>query len=92
MIHMGHGHGVYIQAAIECARKHPNIYLETSGMPMHTKIKEAYEQVGADRVMFGTDMPFHHPSVEIQRSMVSGLRSGQLRNLFYNNAKKLLGV
>jgi len=65
---------------------------ETSGMPMHTKIKEAYERVGADRVMFGTDMPFHHPSVEIQRNMVSGLSSEQLEDLFYNNVRKLLGL
>lgn len=90
MVHMGHGHGVYIQAAIDMAKKYPNLYLETSGMPMHTKIKEAYEQVGPDRVMFGTDIPFHHPSVEIQRAMVSGLDTNQLEDLFYNNIKKLL--
>jgi len=92
MVHMGHGHGVYIQAAIAMALKYPNIYLETSGMPMHTKIKEAYERVGGNRVMFGTDAPFHHPSVEIQRARVSGLGAGQLENLFYNNIKTLLRV
>jgi len=92
MVHMGHGHGVYIQAAIDMAKKYSNLYLETSGMPMHTKIREAYEQVGSDRVMFGTDAPFHHPSVEIQRSMVSGLDEAQLANLFYNNAASLVGI
>jgi hypothetical protein len=91
-VHMGHGHGVYIQAAIDTAKKNPNLYLETSGMPMHTKIKEAYDQVGADRIMFGTDIPFHHPSVEIQRSRVSGLGDAELENLFYNNAAALLGL
>lgn len=90
MIHMGHGNGMYIQAAIDMAKKYPNIYLETSGMPMHTKIKEAYETVGADRVMFGIDAPFHHPSVEIQRTLVSGLTDRQLEDVFYHNAKKLL--
>jgi len=91
MVHMGHGHGVYIQAAIDMAKKFSNLYLETSGMPMHTKIKEAYEQVGSGRILFGTDVPFHHPSVEIQRSMVSGLNESQLKDLFYNNAEVLLG-
>ncbi len=90
MIHMGHGNGMYIQAAIDMAKKYSNIYLETSGMPMHTKIKEAYETVGADRVMFGIDAPFHHPSVEIQRTLVSGLTDEQLADVFYNNAKKFL--
>lgn len=92
MVHMGHGHGVYIQAAIDMAKKCANLYLETSGMPMHTKIKEAYEQVGSDRIMFGTDAPFHHPSVEIQRVMVSGLDERQLTDLFYNNAATFLGL
>lgn len=92
MIHMGHGHGVYIQAAIEMAQKYPNIYLETSGMPMHTKIKEAYHKVGSHRVMFGTDMPFHHPQVEIQRTLVSGLTDAQLEDVFYNNIKGLLNL
>lgn len=90
LIHMGHGHAVYIQAAINVAKKFDNLYLETSGMPMHTKIKEAYETVGEDRVLYGSDIPFHHPSVEIQRVKVSGLDEEGLRKVFYENAKKLL--
>ena len=90
MIHMGHGHGVYIQAAIDTARRVPNIYLETSGMPMHTKIKEAFDRVGATRVMYGSDIPFHHPSVEIQRVMMSGLDTEGLKKVFYDNAASLL--
>lgn len=90
MIHMGHGNGMYVQSAIDMAKKYPNLYLETSGMPMHTKIKEAYEQVGSDRIMWGLDAPFHHPTVEMQRTIVSGLTDAQLEDVFYNNAKKLL--
>lgn len=90
MIHMGHGNGMYVQSAIDMAKKYPNLYLETSGMPMHTKIKEAYEQVGNDRIMWGLDAPFHHPTVEMQRTIVSGLTDEQLKDVFYNNVKKLL--
>lgn len=90
MIHMGHGNGMYVQSAIDMAKKYPNLYMETSGMPMHTKIKEAYEDVGSDRVMWGLDAPFHHPTVEMQRTIVSGLTDKQLEDVFYNNAKKLL--
>lgn len=90
MIHMGHGNGMYIQAAVDMARKYPNLYLETSGMPMHDKIREAYKTVGSDRIMFGVDAPFHHPAVEILRSLASGLDPRQLEDLFYNNVKKLL--
>lgn len=89
-IHMGHGNGMYVQAAIDMAVKYPNLYLETSGMPMHTKIKEAYETVGSTRIMWGLDAPFHHPSVEIQRTLVSGLDDKALENIFYHNAARLL--
>lgn len=92
MIHMGHGNGMYIQSAIDMAKKYPNLYLETSGMPMHSKIKEGYEMVGNDRIMFGLDAPFHHPTVEIQRVLVSGLDDKSLEDVFYNNAAKLLNL
>ena len=90
MIHMGHGHGVYIDASIKMARRYANLYLEMSGMPMGCKIAEAYRTVGADRVMFGIDSPFHHPTVEIQKVLTCGLNDGELRDVFYNNAKRLL--
>ena len=46
--HMGHGNIVYINGAIDVALRNANVYLETSGMPMHTKIREATERVGGD--------------------------------------------
>jgi predicted TIM-barrel fold metal-dependent hydrolase len=92
MVHMGHGHGVYIQAAIETARKHGNIWLENSGMPMHTKIEEAYKRVGADLIFWGSDAPFHHYAVEILRTRVCGLSDAQLEDVFYNNCKKFMAM
>jgi len=91
MIHMGHGHGVYIQAALDVAARHHNIWLENSGMPMHTKIREAYERVGAERLFWGSDAPFHHYAVEILRTEVSGLDDAQLENVFYNNINTFMG-
>ena len=92
MLHMGHGHGVYIQAAINTAKKYDNIYLETSGMPMHTKIKEAVEVLGDNRVMYGSDFPFHDPTVEISRVSAAGLSSKQLERVFYLNAREILSI
>ncbi|MDE5973931.1 MAG: amidohydrolase family protein [Eubacterium sp.] len=90
MIHMGHGHGVYIDASLKMARRYNNLYLEMSGMPMGSKIKEVYETVGSDRIMFGIDSPFHHPTVEIQKVLSCGLDEKAQEDVFYNNAKKLL--
>ena len=63
-----------------------------SGMPMGSKIKEAYEDIGHDRIMFGQDSPFHHPTVEIQKVLTCGLDDKALEDIFYNNATKLMKV
>ncbi len=90
MLHMGHGHGVYIQAAINTARRYDNIILETSGMPMHTKIREAVRTVGDERVVFGSYFPFHDHSVELQKVKVAGLTRREEDLLLYRNAASLL--
>ncbi|AFS79743.1 putative amidohydrolase 2 [Gottschalkia acidurici 9a] len=92
MIHMGHGHGVYIDASLKMAKRYPNLYLEMSGMPMNSKIKQAYDEVGKDRIMFGIDTPFHHPTIEIQKVLTSGLDEQGLEDVFYNNAAKLMNL
>ena len=92
MIHMGHGHGVYIDAALKMARKYDNIWLEMSGMPMPSKIREAYETVGHNRIMFGTDTPFHDPSVEIQKVLVSGVDQEGIEKILYHNAAEFFGI
>jgi predicted TIM-barrel fold metal-dependent hydrolase len=87
--HMGHGNVVYINASIDVALRNPNVYLETSGMPMHTKIREAYERVGETRVLFGTDVPFHHPLVEITKVQVSGLPDDAVERVLNRNGRLL---
>jgi len=87
--HMGHGNVVYINASIDVALRNPNVYLETSGMPMHTKIREAYERVGETRVLFGTDVPFHHPLVEITKVRVSGLPDDAVERVLSRNGRLL---
>jgi len=90
--HMGHGHIVYINGSIDVARRHDNVYLETSGMPMHTKIREAVETVGLDRVMYGSDAPFGHPSFEIMKVEVSGLSEGELEKVLSENTLRLFDI
>jgi predicted TIM-barrel fold metal-dependent hydrolase len=89
LVHMGHGHIVYINGSIDVAERNQNIYLETSGMPMHTKIKEAMERVGKERVMYGDDIPAGHPSWELEKARASNLSKHDLQRLLSENAKKL---
>jgi predicted TIM-barrel fold metal-dependent hydrolase len=90
MLHMGDGHGVYMEAAINVAKRWENIYLETSRMPNGSKIEEAMRVVGRDRVMYGTDIPFGDPVVEIVKGTVLKLDPEEFELYFYKNAKKLL--
>jgi predicted TIM-barrel fold metal-dependent hydrolase len=87
--HMGHGNIIYINAAIDVAQRNPNVYLETSGMPMHTKIAEAVERVGPDRVLYGSDVPFHHPVVEIAKVRLSGLPPELVERVLSTNGRTL---
>jgi predicted TIM-barrel fold metal-dependent hydrolase len=74
------------------ALKHDNLWLETSGQPMHFKIKEACQRVGQDRVFWGSDAPFHHYAVEILRTELSGLSEQRLEDVFFNNIKKFMAL
>jgi predicted TIM-barrel fold metal-dependent hydrolase len=56
---------------------------------MHTKIREAVDRVGADRVLFGSDVPFHHPAVEVLKVRVSGLGSDLVARVLGTNAAAL---
>ncbi len=87
--HMGHGNIIYINAAIDVAARNANVYLETSGMPMHTKIVEAVHRVGRERVLFGSDAPFHDMMVELLKVRRSGLSDDDLEWVEGRSAEQL---
>jgi predicted TIM-barrel fold metal-dependent hydrolase len=89
MAHMGHGNIVYINAAIDIADRRPNIWLETSGMPSHTKVATAARRIGLERVLYGSDAPFHDPGMEIRKIEASGLDEHEVREVLGANARKL---
>ena len=59
---------------------------------MSVKIREAYETVGHDRVLFGIDSPFHEPSVEIEKTRATHLPEDALRRIYRDNAARLMGL
>lgn len=83
---------MYINGTLEVAERNPNIYLETSGMPMHSKVKEAMERVGKNRVLFGDDIPCGHPSWELEKVKAAGLENEDFKRLLGENARALYGL
>jgi len=41
-------------------------------------------------VVYGSDIPFHHTSVELQRVNMAGLTDDELRLVVHDNAQTLL--
>lgn len=87
--HAGHGNAFYIADAISLAQQYPNVYLETSGMPMFTKIKEM-ERACPGRTLFGSDVPFHTWAGERDRVHASGLGPAEIEAVMGGNARRLL--
>jgi predicted TIM-barrel fold metal-dependent hydrolase len=89
LAHMGHGNVFYINASIDIARRHPGVFLETSGMPMPTKIVDAIDALGPTRVLYGSDMPVYHPQSEIDKVRLSGLSDELVDRVLDKNARAL---
>jgi uncharacterized protein len=89
LAHMGHGNVVYINGSIDVARRNPNVYLETAGMPMHTKIRDAIDALGPTRVLYGSGMPAYHPQVEMGKVRLSGLPDELVDRVLDRNARAL---
>ncbi len=90
--HMGHGHIVYVNGSIEVASRRSNIYLEPSGMPMHTKILEAVRALGAERILWGSDVPFHHYAVELTKLLAARLSEKEMKMVLGENACRLFNL
>ncbi|MFC5503222.1 amidohydrolase family protein [Lysinimonas soli] len=89
---LGHMGGYFhVTDAIEAAIRQPNLYLETSAMPYPEMIRQAVDQVGADRVIFGSDGPGCNPRLELAKITSIGLPTEQERLVLGGNAERLLG-
>lgn len=88
---LGHMGGRILIDAVITAQHAPNIYLETSGQ-MPGYIARGVKAVGADRVIFGTDIPFNIPAVETKRIRSVGLSDEELAKITEQNISRILGL
>jgi len=76
--------------ALNTVRPERNIVAETSGC--YTGVAAAaVERLGADRVLFGTDYPMQHPSVELAKLRALELTEATLDKVAWRNAHRILG-
>jgi predicted TIM-barrel fold metal-dependent hydrolase len=75
--------------ALTLIRDEPNILLETSG-GYSCVAEAAVNRLGAGRVVFGSEYPLQHPSVELAKFRALRLPPEQWRQIAWDNAHRLL--
>jgi predicted TIM-barrel fold metal-dependent hydrolase len=53
--------------------RHPNIYADTSGVRRFELLEQAVQRAGARKMLFGSDGPWLHPGVELEKVRLLGL-------------------
>lgn len=79
------------EQAIQVAREAENLYLDTTGSQSHEGIVEhCVKQVGVERVLFGSDLPFLEAAMGIGRIAFALLPDSQKEAILGLNFKKLI--
>ncbi len=84
------GHGFLGSPAVAVAKACPNVYIETSWSTAYDVLTAVYV-VGADRVMFGSDLPMNVKS-ELTKIRGLGLSEEILRQVLGGTASRVFGI
>jgi predicted TIM-barrel fold metal-dependent hydrolase len=88
MAHMGMA---LYKDAIFVARKCPNVVLETSAQPWtHRICRTVIDNVGPERLVFGSDAPLHHQEIELRKIQMAGLSDADLEFVLGTNMARIL--
>jgi predicted TIM-barrel fold metal-dependent hydrolase len=89
---MGHLSGSRWHGILD-AKPYPNLMVETSGgQPDGGLVKYAVQQLGPERVLFGSDWPGRHFGVQRARVDAAGLAEDDARLVLGGNAARLLKI
>lgn len=79
--------------AIAAAQANPNVYLETcSTFRTPGVIEQLVNEAGADRVIYGSDMPLMDPRPQIGKIITAEITDDAKRQVLGLNARRLLGI
>ena len=81
------------EQAVQAARECPNVFLETcTSFGEHGTIEFLVEGAGADRVLYGSDMPLMDARFQVGRIVTADISDDAKRKVLGLNAIKLLGL
>jgi predicted TIM-barrel fold metal-dependent hydrolase len=72
--------------------RYPNVFADTSGVRQYDYIVEAVKRAGPRKLLFGSDGPWLHPGVEIQKIRLLRLSPEKEALILGGNVLRLLGT
>jgi uncharacterized protein len=70
--------------------RHPNIYTDTSGVRRFELLEQAVQRAGARKILFGSDGPWLHPGVELEKIRLLGLSPADQQLVLGGNFLRLI--
>ena len=84
---------VYRAQAIAAAQAYPNVYLETcSTFRTPGVIEQLVDEAGAERVLYGSDMPLMDPRPQLGKIITADISNEAKRKILGENARRLLRI
>jgi predicted TIM-barrel fold metal-dependent hydrolase len=78
------------QQVIDQLVRHPNVYCDTSGVRRFDYLVQAVRRAGAYKIIYGSDGPWLHPGVEIEKVRLLSLSEPEEMLILGGNAVRLL--
>jgi predicted TIM-barrel fold metal-dependent hydrolase len=78
------------QQVVDQLVHHPNVYGDTSGVRRYDYVVQAVKRAGSHKIIFGSDGPWLHPGVEIEKIHLLGLPPQEEALVLGGNAIRLL--
>lgn len=87
---LGHAGLVFVDKAIDYARRYDNVWLEIDGQPPHA-LRRIFDSVAPERILFGTDWPEQPLVMSLAKVFLATEGRPELRRLIlHDNAARLL--
>ena len=77
---------------IEVTAAHDNIFIQTTGVSQVEVVQQCVDELGADRVMMGSDSPYHSMEDEVMKVEELQLSKSEKHMVFGGTAKKVLKI